>query len=275
VSGFLSLPDGTFAEDPEGALEYDRPANIFFMKGPPVLKGSGLSFDGALKRWIPASLNATAPDGLRYAYIDHPGYQLVRIHIVDVASGQDRVVLTTDFHEPYWIVAFTSEGLYLTQRCPSGCPVNVGKLWLLNPDTGALRLVSSRRGSGWLISRGLAFGIDTDLSGAWTLMALNLASGQIETWGTTDVRSLVGADIDGRPLGWIGDRMYSFRRPGSAVELKPAGAKFTGGFATATFELDGAWVGATGGGLFYWQDGYRYVQVGTGFMYPVGLLLPS
>src|SRR5690242_5446502 len=68
AGGFISFPSGTYQADPNGAIT-GSPTGVSVTAASPVLHGTGSSFyDLAMKRWLPAGVGQTSPDGRSYAY---------------------------------------------------------------------------------------------------------------------------------------------------------------------------------------------------------------
>ena len=103
----------------------------------PVLVGATSGyFDAQAGRWLPVPSAAwISPDGSRYAYIGLDLPERRELHIVDVATGRDRLLqLPQGF---WWLLAFTTQGLYMNQQYEGVGP----GLSLVDPDTGAMREV--------------------------------------------------------------------------------------------------------------------------------------
>ena len=121
-AGFLSFPTGSLSEvrtAPNTTAFYDR----------------------AFSKWLPVWRGEVSPDGRRYAYTDgNPmlGDTRGKVHVVDVASGVDRVLYTGA--PVFWVVDFAAEGIYLSE---SHGDVPTTGLWLENPAGGTPRLISS------------------------------------------------------------------------------------------------------------------------------------
>lgn len=119
-AGFMALPSQALTEDRSastGSYFYDR----------------------AFSKWLPATRDAVSPDGKRYAYSEGNAYQGTsgKLHVVDVASGKDRVIWSGSV--VFGVVNFTNEGIYLTGAAPEGAPRG---LWFISPDGGTLRQIN-------------------------------------------------------------------------------------------------------------------------------------
>jgi streptogramin lyase len=131
---FLNMRDGTVADDPNGAFSTDGSHSQ--SQAMPVLHGNlPATYDRAAGRWVPAG--AISPDGSRYSYVDYLQPGVPRVHVVDVATGRDRVLALPD---GYWaVIAFGTDGIYLDQRYEGIGP----GLSLVNPDSGAIQALFS------------------------------------------------------------------------------------------------------------------------------------
>jgi streptogramin lyase len=133
---FLDPATGHLADDPSAAFVAEGTSFRSVMT--PALYGTQpASYDQIAKRWVPAQTEAVSPDGARYAYVNvgQPGGN--QIHVVDVATGRDRVLPVSP---GYWgILAFAPEGVYVNQAYEGIGP----GLALVNPDTGAVQTVFS------------------------------------------------------------------------------------------------------------------------------------
>ncbi|HXB05143.1 MAG TPA: hypothetical protein VNY77_09810 [Candidatus Angelobacter sp.] len=129
---FLNVRDGTVTNDPNGTFSTD--GSLARSQATPVLSGHlPATYSRLAGRWIPAG--AISPDGSRYSYVDYLEPGVPRVHVVDVATGRDRVLALP---VGFWaVVAFTSDGLYLDQRYEGIGP----GLTLVNPDSGAMHTV--------------------------------------------------------------------------------------------------------------------------------------
>jgi hypothetical protein len=117
--GFLTFPDQVLTVDPAASLFYDR----------------------AFAKWLPAARAQVSPDGRRYAYAGDtpPSYSGSNLHVVDVATGVDRVVYRGN--TTYTVVDFAAAGIYLTSApAPDGATRG---LWLQDPSGGQPKLISS------------------------------------------------------------------------------------------------------------------------------------
>jgi hypothetical protein len=100
-------------------------------------------YDRAYSRWLPVSRDAVSPDGSHYAYADRAiGPQAdprarATLHVVAVNTGAELTFDDGGWSSPYVVLDYATEGLYLTTTY-----VGYG-LWLMNPATGAITMVSN------------------------------------------------------------------------------------------------------------------------------------
>jgi len=203
TGGFIEFPSGNFFADPAGTFSRDRSTGTFrwLSTKQPQLIGSVplLFYDRAMSRWLPTNRAAVYPDGTRYAYAT--GWPNQSVHVVDVATGRERT-----FAAPHpWgagVFDYSTSGIYLSGV---GEAAEVG-LWLLNPQTGSERLLSSEKivgavgdGKAWLsqLTNSQSGSIFPD-----TLVELDLASGSKTTWFHRDNANvgLVGLTSAGVPI---------------------------------------------------------------------------
>jgi hypothetical protein len=145
-AGFVTFPGGAFAIDPNGGLEattIDGWVRVKSVTRPYLYGTLGVAtFTRRYGRWLPASVAAVSPDSSHYAYTesynDASGPRS-RIHIVDVASGADRVSYDQGF---YGVIGYESEGIYLFAVGYADAP-NSG-LWRLDPQARSLAPVASQ-----------------------------------------------------------------------------------------------------------------------------------
>jgi hypothetical protein len=152
----MSSPQTVFKPVPAGGVTY-----MSQTIAKPILYGQGDgTYDWVMRRWLPTHSSAVSPDGTRYAYaVGNPSNEDQTVHIVDIASGEDKVAATG---RGYWPLAFNSDGLYIIQSW--GGMSGGGLLLLLNPSTNELRqLYPFRQESGkrWRLILGhFAYGAD-------------------------------------------------------------------------------------------------------------------
>jgi hypothetical protein len=240
VGGFLHIPGGAFHRNAGADMVWDhsggRYTPLIRTTVQPYLFGLGegdfgqTTYDATAARWLPVARHQVSDDGLRYAYREllrgdpnaigdqPPG--AVRFHVVDVRTGSDQVVYTTNGTPPFVITGFSEQAIWLT-RCGNeegGC---WGSLWRLDPATGKVTKVSDRRGR-WVISGGAGWTVicsspryppgdtsspppDTCLMGLADskpdqLLRVDLTTGDEETWNREPGIVLLGIGPDGLPV---------------------------------------------------------------------------
>jgi hypothetical protein len=148
-------PHAAFVHYPQGAV-----SDVGII--PPAPNVAGATYDRPSRRWIPAALQAVSPDGTRYAYVSGA------VHVVDVASGADRVAYGGPTN--FILIGFARDALYLAQATRPRQGV-FEKLFRLDLVGGSPKLVpgSDRHmyQSGWVVvSGGAAWGVDYRVQGS-------------------------------------------------------------------------------------------------------------
>jgi hypothetical protein len=150
--GFIDAATGVFSADPHSVMVYDSAPELTRTPDQPYLysRGGGdfamapATYDAPKHRWLPVPRELVSPDGATFAYaVAQPG-ATQGVHIVNVATGVDRVVPGTSGDpdargKHYGVIAYQSDGIYLNRVGQLG---GIG-LWLLNPATGAITQVST------------------------------------------------------------------------------------------------------------------------------------
>jgi len=126
--GFLSLPDGKVTLEPAPASPRDSQGTFYY--------------DRAFSRWLPVGRDLVSPDGSHYAYNEFPLQGGSVIHVVNVATGDDKAFVTnTGSPQNFGALFYASVGLYLDQ----GSEGPTRGLWLMDPNTGAIRQLADLR----------------------------------------------------------------------------------------------------------------------------------
>jgi virginiamycin B lyase len=183
-----SAPGGGFDWTSTEASTARRAASGARTTTPPVLNGMSPGyFDRQAGRWLPVpGPNWVSPDGSRYLYLDYSYFDGPQVHVVDVATGRDRVL---QLPSGFWgLISFGRDGIYLHQAYEGPGP----GLTVVDPDTGVTRTLLSTgtvesvtESDAWMVSRDPADtlpppgGIGQANN---TLSSRNLATGAITTW---------------------------------------------------------------------------------------------
>ncbi len=262
AGGFVHFPGGAFTPDPGAEMIFDTKSHLWRTAAQPYLFGFSdsprgrISYDPAVRRWLPVARAQVSSDGLHYAYAEGvfeapaspgPGPLAtgVRIHLVDVQSRSDRVVFRGNGPPFYTVVSDAPEGIYLSADCAEGCSPNDLKLWRLEPATGAVVKVSDRRGFGWLTSGKVAWVATYEPGNKSSLLRLDLRSGTEAIWLSDSALELIGIDAEGDPLvtlNRIADSvLLRVTAPGQAEQIFSAPS--IGQFAAAVADSNGTWLG--------------------------------
>jgi hypothetical protein len=148
------------------------------------------SYDQAIGRWVPVEYEYVAPDGASYilhsdASLENPN----AFYLVDAKSGNRRLISGDGPPQApgsWQVIQYASVGVYLWSAGIKSVP----GLWLLDPQTGNVRLVDGSHF--WsMVGSGAAWALDWprrvgDQITPWTVYRLDLISGQVSTWLETD-----------------------------------------------------------------------------------------
>lgn len=167
------------------------------------------SYDWAAGRWLPVPRELVSPDGASYAYsqlvfppvgptpINGPGPGPIgsRVHLVDVGSAADHVIL--DSHTLWEAVAYSGRQIYLIHPGFEG-PAP-GGLWTMDPSTATVHQLVPEDGLTWAVI-GADAGWATDMEGG--LARLDFATTTVSTWFTVPGKMLrpIGLNLNGLPI---------------------------------------------------------------------------
>jgi hypothetical protein len=234
-AGFLTFPGASFSVDPHAGAKSE-------------------AYDRVFGKWLPVGWRWVSPDGSHYAYgvyptdSPSPGVNST-IHVVDVSSGVDRVLLTRG---QYLINDFEAGGIYLTAWVGGhdGPGPQIG--WVLNPTTGVLTALSGGQKYGYRIGSGAGWRDDYNtadptvhegMTGSNREIRVDLKSGAETTWfyrQGVDGASLVGFDRQGYPI--INSVVGTAFTTWSVVSPNNARKLFSGyAFGSVTADPNGLW----------------------------------
>jgi hypothetical protein len=178
--GWVTFPGGDFARDPaslSGRLSAHVP-----------------SYDRALSRWVPVEYAYVAPDGASYILHNDTSLPDNGFYLVDVKTGTRKFALTgagpPRAPGSWTLIEYAQEGVYLWSTGIATVP----GLWLLEPMTGAVRLIDGSHY--WSeVAGGAAWALDPAggaPSSTYRIYRLDLGSGAVTTWyeGSTPIRLL-------------------------------------------------------------------------------------
>lgn len=190
-AGFIAFPGQTLQEDSSAP------------------SGKSVFYDRGFSKWLPVSRTSVSPDGRRYAYTEGNAYKNTggKVHVVDVATGVDRVIYSGD--TVYSVVDFSTQGIYLTRAAAEGLPHG---LWLLDLAGSPARLINDTVAAP-AVGTGTAWGLEFDaadpspapggMEGPMNrIIRIDLQSGAATTWFYRPGANiyLVGVDAEGRPV---------------------------------------------------------------------------
>jgi hypothetical protein len=188
--GFLAFPRAEFAIDLNARFQQDSEGTLTGETGP-VLHGQGdVFYDAGGPRWVPVAAQQSRPDGFEYAYttIDRATNATI-VHVVDVASGEARQ-FRINSTEVMSVADYGAAGIYLIR--PSALGGAGEGVWLMNPNTGALKQLRAVHGV-WAVRNGIAWAAAFDardktkwempeLIPANSIVRIDLATGAKQTW---------------------------------------------------------------------------------------------
>ena len=226
--GFITFPAGTYAADPNGAINSVYQQGGFVTKQAPVLHGvidSSASpfFDAGIGRWVPSGAGEASPDGSAYAYatIGASSSDGAVIHVVDVSSGVEKTyawaaIPNVGAVSGVQVVDFDgARGVYLVVNQVEAWPVGVWRLDLTTGKVTALARVGNVLG----VSHGSAWSGAVDPHDPNpprvpasrflfdSIVQVNLATGESTPWYYTPGRSefVLGLSTAGWPIVNISD----------------------------------------------------------------------
>jgi hypothetical protein len=232
---------------------------------PPATSPDGIeTYLAAAAKWLPVPAPLVAPDGQHYAYNESLGNpEIDRVHVVEVASGADRVVAQGTSDTGFEAIAFETDGIY-AGRPTQGPATNPG-LWRLDPQTGKAGLIEASHRWSW-ISHGFAYTVIPNPSDpvvvqggpqADTLLRLDLGShavSQVLRKRGVPVR-VRGFDSSGHPIVLLGSTAADLYVLTDTNAAQPLGGSREHTFAFVQPSLvaapDGFWMGADQGILRY------------------------
>jgi hypothetical protein len=154
---------------------------------------------------------------MHYAYIDeytpagaptYPSQYEGNVHAVDIATGGDRIVLkgrtVEEVGHPIrlvWaVVAYSADGIYVQKQAYASEGL-VG-LWLINPDTAAIRQLLPETVANYSLGSGAAWAGNQDVYNNTTVYRIDLATGARTQWFKKPNGFVwyLGSDASGRPL---------------------------------------------------------------------------
>ena len=205
----------------------------------PQLHGDGgETYDRQLGRWLPVNASQVSRDGASYAYFDVLPNTPRRL-LTDVASGTTRVAFTGDPRFIWAVIAFRSDGIYISHSSGPGlADPDPDRLWRLD-QSGTLSAISDRRSvGGWRVAGGYAWGVETDdplklgqPGNEERLLRVDLISGAATVWlrRTGTLVEALGVEPNGSALALVSDplALWEVAAPGTEQQVAPMGSYST------------------------------------------------
>jgi hypothetical protein len=193
------------------------PGSVLVLAQPPVASNHVVAtYLPRAKRWLQVARSLIAPDGSYYAYSETSGNPAVdRVHVVDVATGADRVIAQGNGSTGYNVFDVEADGIYAGSAANG--PATLPGLWRIDARTGAATKIDATQRWQW-ISGGYAFAAVPNsadpvvVQGGTvpdTLMRLDLRTGAVqELLRKRGVfPRVIGFDGQGRPLVVLGETL--------------------------------------------------------------------
>jgi hypothetical protein len=290
TDGFVSFPTATFGVDPTGAFQSqasDGHLNKSVVR-PYLYGGPGeATYTRRYGRWLPSSVAAVSPDSSHYAYAEQyndASGPRSRIHVVDVASGSDRVVYDQGF---YGVIDYEFEGLYLFAVGYADAPSS--GLWRLDPRTGSVQAILATQagsriptvnyvggGAAWFSDLAPGDQVPATVQGMAQafffdrLMRVDLKTGSITPWFRQPGKEVqaIGEDGQGHAIVRVSSTLDGATTTSEQLWLvtgQGVGKQLYGGpgsssqdfvdFGTPLADDHGIWFGSNKGVYLYTSDG--------------------
>lgn len=259
--GWITFPGGTFVRD-KGSLRFHSPAHL-------------PSYDRAIGAWVPVEYGNVSPSGLSYVlYRDWTTAVPNALYVVDARTGKRRLMSSAQTPDIPWqvVLDYASEGIYLAAPGYGMAPPVKG-LWLLDPNTGSIRLID--RSHAWsAMAGGAAWVFETPSIGVGRhqVYRLDLRTKNVSAWYETKTElRLISPTPQGGLLFSYGDVSSSkvgvLTGPNAFSPLKvPPGFKPYHGISARP----GVWIALTDGiALYVKGQGVRVMAHNSG-TFPIG-----
>ena len=272
-SGFLAYPGGSFTPDSSSNPAHSpyRGPNTWVVGLPYVP-----SYDRPARQWLPVPPALISPDGATYTFTEQiyppalpsaasaPRFAAptgTHIHIVDVASAADRVILNA--RSNWAAIGYSGESVYLIDAQAEAAPDS--SLYALDVSTGAIQELEAPLAAGspaspieWtVIGSGAAWG--TDLDGR--LARLDFQTRRVSLWlSNSGTIRLIGLDEHGMPIvsgNPFGARLVT--APDQTVEIADATVSVDDVIA----DTHGIWVLSGGRNVYLWTSGAGLSLIGS------------
>lgn len=263
--GFIDLRTGVLSPDAGGAFDFDVSRGLYRSKAVPVLSGLlPAFFDPASRRWLPASAAVISPDHSHYAYaVSSQGIDR-QLHVVDIATGGDRVISLPA--GPWSVLRFTADTIYLNQTYEG-----IGRdFTVVNTLSGTHQTVSAggpvfqvADGAAWVGVFNTKDPVPPPPSQGPTsneVVRRDLATGQVAPWLYVSGASLYVAVVSGGRLlvnGYFksGSGIWIVSGANQAERITMPGTSedfaFNSGFVS---DAAGVWIGGVDG-IYLWRPG--------------------
>jgi hypothetical protein len=178
------------------------------------------SYDRAIEAWVPVERRYVAPDGASYILTNDPTLKNPHsFYLVNVKTRARRLIPSvtgpTGASGSWQVARYASEGVYLY----SGGKRSVPGLWLMNPHTGAVRLIEGSH-YWYTVAEGAAWAIEPPFGQpvkTHKIYRLDLGTRKVSKWYEID------AAVRLLSPGPDGDILIEYGEPESAHLARIAG----------------------------------------------------
>lgn len=249
--GFVSFPQATF----------ERGSN------------SSLTYDAAQQRWLPVGRQMLSPDGRSYVYTQDTKVPAgAAIHVVDIASGQDRLVWTEQ--SAAFVLGWTEWGIAILRATarPNESSFVGPQLWMLSPSAQTMRLVAGQPSAdsgfplfkAWTqLSAGGVWSKSITTSSTDVLLQIDPQDGHVTPWyGAREpvYLTVLAMDSAGHPLLEVTtphsskSRVILVPAPDTALAVNGAGpVSPQPSFGSSVSDEHGTWLAAADGGIWLYD----------------------
>jgi hypothetical protein len=199
-AGFVNVAAGAFQRDPAAPAE-------------------AVTYDGAVRGWVPVRPPAIAPNGSRYAYVRN-GSASFELHVVDARTRSDRVVWTAPGGVGFPI-EWAADGIHVTTTPAGGGPTQG---WVVSPSggqpkPGAMPRITAELGRTNIGTYFASMPYEETFQGMSIVRDSTRGVELVGSDGRTTLIHALTPDFDPATFVADGDRLWAVNADGSAIWL--------------------------------------------------------